>query len=60
MENCIIRAPETTQERFLFGIMVDAGMVLSGKQAVSYTRLRFRFQKEKTQRREDYRKFNSD
>jgi hypothetical protein len=60
MENCIIRAPETTQERLLFGILVDAGIVLSGKQAVSYTRPHFRFQKERTQRREDYREFNSD
>ncbi len=60
MENCIIRAPETTQERLLFGILVDAGMVLSGKQTASYTRTHFRCQKERAQRREDYRKFNSD
>jgi hypothetical protein len=59
LENCAIRAPETTQERLLFGILVDAGMVLSGKQAVSYTKPHFRFQKERTQRREDHRKFNS-
>ncbi len=59
MENCIIRAPETTQERLLFCILVDAGMVLSCRQAASYTRPHFRFQKERTQRREDYRKFNS-
>jgi hypothetical protein len=30
MENCAIRAPETTQERLGSGTMVDAGMVLSG------------------------------
>jgi hypothetical protein len=60
LENCAIRAPETTQERLLFGILVDAGMVLSGKQAVSYTKPYFRFQKERTQRREGHRKFNSD
>jgi hypothetical protein len=46
---------ETTQERFLFGILVDAGMVLSGKQAKDYIRPHFRFQ-----RREDNRKFYSD
>ncbi len=40
--------------------MMEAGMVLSGKQAESYTRSHFRFQKERTRRREDYRKFNSD
>ncbi len=60
LEGCIIRCPETTQERLLFGILADAGMVLSGKQAESYTKLHFRIQKEKTHRREDYRKFNSD
>ncbi len=27
LKNCAIRAPETTQERLLFGILVDAGMV---------------------------------
>jgi hypothetical protein len=48
LDDCIVRAPETTQERFLFGILVDAGMVLSGKP-------HFRFQ-----RREDNRKFYSD
>jgi hypothetical protein len=55
LDDCIVRAPETTQERFLFGILVDAGMVLSGKQATSYIRPHFRFQ-----RREDNRKFYSD
>jgi hypothetical protein len=55
MEDCIVRAPETTQERLLFGILVDAGMVLSGKQAASYIRPHFRFQ-----RREENRNFNSD
>jgi hypothetical protein len=50
----------TTQERLLIGILVDAGMVLSDKQAASYTRPHFRFQKERTQRREDYRIFTSD
>ncbi len=60
LESCIIRVSETTQERLLSGILVDTGMVLSGKQAVSYTKPHFRFQKERTHRREDYRKFNSD
>jgi hypothetical protein len=52
LENCVIRIPETMQERLLFGIMVDAGMVLS--------KPHFRIQKERTHRREVYRKFNSD
>jgi hypothetical protein len=55
LDDCIVRASETTQERLLFGILVDAGMVLSGKQAASYIRPHFRFQ-----RREDNRKFYSD
>ncbi len=55
LDGCIVRAPETTQERFLFGILVAAGMVLSGKQAKDYIRPHFQFQ-----RREDNRKFYSD
>ncbi len=55
LDGCIVRAPETTQERFLFGILVDEGMVLSGKQAKDYIRPHFQFQ-----RREDNRKFYSD
>ncbi len=55
MDDCIVRAPEMTQERLLFGILVDAGMVLSGKQAASYVRPHFQFQ-----RIEDNRKFYSD
>jgi hypothetical protein len=55
LDGCIVRAPETTQERFLFGILVDAGMVLSGRQAKDYIRPHFQFQ-----RREDSRKFYSD
>ncbi len=55
LDDCMVRAPETTQEKFLFGILVDAGMVLSGKQAKDYIRPHFRFQ-----RREDNRKFYSD
>ncbi len=55
LDGCIVRAPETTQERFLFGILVDSGMVLSGRQAKDYIRPHFQFQ-----RREDNRKFYSD
>jgi hypothetical protein len=55
IEDCIVRASETMQKRLLFGILVDAGMVLSGKQAASYIRPHFRIQ-----RREDNRKFYSD
>ncbi len=33
LDGCIIRTPEKTQERVLFGILMDAGMVLSGREA---------------------------
>ncbi len=36
LDGCIARAPETTQERVLFGILMDAGMVLSGREAKEY------------------------
>ncbi len=55
LDVCIVRAPETTQERLLFGILVDTGMVLSGRQAKDYIRPHFQFQ-----RREYNRKFCSD
>jgi hypothetical protein len=54
LDGCIVRDPKTTQERFLFGILVDAGMVLSGKPK-DYIRPHFQFQ-----RREDNRKFFDD
>jgi hypothetical protein len=56
LEDCVIKKPETIQEKLLFGIMVDAGMVLSDKQAESYYKPHFRIQKERTHRREDHRK----
>ncbi len=33
LDGCIVRAPETTPERVLFGILMDAAMVLSGMEA---------------------------
>jgi len=60
LEGCIIRCPETTQERLLFGILADAGMVLSGRRAERYRKPHFRIQKERTHRREDHRKTYSD
>jgi hypothetical protein len=60
LEDCVIKTPETLQEKLLFGILVDAGMVLSDKQAESYHKPHFWIQKERTHRREDHRKPNSD
>ncbi len=47
LDGCIIRAPETTQERVLFGILMDAGMVLSGRKAKDYNRTHFKLQRKK-------------
>ncbi len=55
LDGCIIRTPETTQERVLFGILMDAGMVLSGREAKDYNRPHF-----KLQRKRDGRRFYSD
>ncbi len=52
----------------LFGIQVDAGLLLSGPRAENYPRLHFRVQKERSAKearrkgykREDHRTFNSD
>ncbi len=55
LDGCIVRAPETTQERFFFGILVEAGMVLSGQEARDYNRTHF-----KLQRKRDERKLYSD
>ncbi len=38
LDGCIIRAPETLQEKLLFWILADAGMLLSGKRADSIER----------------------
>ncbi len=42
LDGCIVRASETTQERVLFGILMDAGMVLSGREAKDYNRTHFK------------------
>jgi hypothetical protein len=60
LEDCIIKIPETLQEKLLFGILVDAGMVLSGKQVESYNKLHFRIQKKRRHRKEDHRKPSGD
>ncbi len=31
LDDCIIRAPETIQDKFLFSVLMEAGMVLSGR-----------------------------
>jgi hypothetical protein len=51
LDGCIVRAPETTQERVLFGILMDAGMVLSGREAKDYNRAHFKLQRKRKERK---------
>ncbi len=68
LDGCIIKVPETLEEKVRFGILADAGLLLSGPRAESYHKLHFRIQKErstqearrKAYKREDHRTFNSD
>ncbi len=50
LDGCIIRAPETVQDKFFFSILMEAGMVLSGREARDYSGAHFRLQG-KTERR---------
>jgi hypothetical protein len=50
LDSCIIRAPETTQDKFFFSVLMEAGMVLSGREARDYSGAHFRLQK-KSERR---------
>jgi hypothetical protein len=36
LDDCIIRAPETIQDKFFFSVLMEAGMVLSGRAARDY------------------------
>jgi hypothetical protein len=47
LDGCIIRAPETTQERFFFSVLMEAGIVLSGEEAKNYNRTHFKLQRKK-------------
>ncbi len=45
LDDCIIKAPETIQERFFFSVLMEAGMVLSGRAAREYSGAHFRLQR---------------
>jgi hypothetical protein len=45
LDDCIIRAPETIQEKFFFSVLMEAGMVLSGRAARDYGGAHFRLQR---------------
>ncbi len=51
LDGCIVRALETTQERFFFGILVEAGMVLSGQEARDYNGTHFKLQRKREERK---------
>jgi hypothetical protein len=51
LDGCIVRAPETIHERFFFGILMEAGIVLSGKEARDYNRTHFKIQRKKEERK---------
>jgi hypothetical protein len=68
LDGCIIRAHETQQERMLFGILLMAGVLLTGPGEESYPRVNFRLQRKRSAqevkrrglKRETHRTFNSD
>jgi hypothetical protein len=45
LDDSIIRAPETIQDKFVFSVLMEAGMVLSGRAARDYGGAHFRFQR---------------
>jgi hypothetical protein len=45
LDDCIIRAPETIQDKFFFSVLMEAGMVLSGGAAREYGGAHFRLQR---------------
>ncbi len=49
LDGCIIRAPETIQDKFFFSVLMEAGMVLS-REARDYSGAHFRLKKTKERR----------
>ena len=45
LDDCIIRAPETIQDKFFFSVLMEAGLVLSGRVAREYSGAHFKFQR---------------
>jgi hypothetical protein len=45
LDDCIIRAPETIQDKFFFSVLIEARMVLSGRAARDYRGAHFRLQR---------------
>ncbi len=45
LDDCIIRAPETIQDKFFFSVLMETGLVLSGGAAREYSGAHFKFQR---------------
>jgi len=45
LDDCIIRAPETIQDKFFFSVLMETGLVLSGRAAREYSGAYFKFQR---------------
>ena len=45
LDDCIIKAPETIQDKFFFSVLMESGLMLSGKAAREYSGAHFKFQR---------------
>jgi hypothetical protein len=45
LDDCIIRAPETIQDKFFFSVLMESGLMLSGRAAREYSGAHFKFQR---------------
>ena len=44
LDDCIIRVPETVQDKFFFSVLMESGLMLSGRAAREYSGAHFKFQ----------------
>jgi hypothetical protein len=51
LEECIIRIPETVQEKFFFSVLMESGLMLSGRAAREYSGAHFKFQRKPERQR---------
>ncbi len=45
LDDCIIRIPETVQDKFFFSVLMESGLMLSGRAAREYSGAYFKFQR---------------
>ncbi len=45
LDDCIIKAPETLQDKFFFSVLMESGLMLSGSAAREYSGAYFKFQR---------------